>query len=72
MKAELKLENIHPSELNVGDTVEVNGQLKTVGAETVKVSFFGVTVDGIKVKEINRVLFPKWFKGQVIGYQAQI
>ena len=72
MKAELKLESIHPSELNVGDTIEINGGLKTVGTETVKVSFFGVTVDGIKVKEINRVLFPKWFKGQVIGYQAQI
>ena len=72
MKAELKLEIIHPSELNTGDTVEINGELKTVGKETVKVSFFGVTVDGVKAKKINRVLFPKWVKGQVVGYQAQI
>ena len=72
MKDELKLENIHPSELNIGDTIDINGELKTVGKETVKVGFFGVTVDGIRVKEINRVLFLKWFKGQVIGYQAQI
>lgn len=71
-KSEFKYENVHTSELNVGDTIEINGELKTVGSETVKSGFFGTLVDGINTKTVTRVLFPKWYKGKVTGYHSQI
>lgn len=68
----LKFESVHPSELVVGDTVQINGGLKTVGGETVKSGYCGTLVDGIRTGSIERVLFPKWYKGEVTGYYSQI
>ena len=67
-----KSEKVSSSDLNVGDTIEINGQLKTVGRETVKSGFFGTNVDGFRVAEVKRVLFPKWYKGKITGWYAQI
>ena len=71
-EAALKFENVHASELNPAGRIEINGGLKTVGSETVKIGFFGALVDGVKVKTVKRVLFPKWHKGLVTGYHSQI
>lgn len=66
-----KSEKVSPSDLNVGDTIEINGKLKTVGCETVKSGFFGTNVDGFRSAEVKRVLFPKWYKGVITGYIPQ-
>ena len=72
MKAQIKSQMIHPAELNKGDTILIGGEMKTVGANTVRTGFFGTLVGGMRMDEVERVLFPKWFKGEVVGYLAQI
>ena len=68
----MKKETIHPSDLNVGDTIMTEKGEKTVGENTVKTGFFGTLVDGDRAVSVERVLFPKWFKGEITGYHAQI
>lgn len=68
----MKTEKTHSADLNQGDTILIDGCMKTVGENTVKTGFFGVLVDGVRMSEVDRVLFPKWFRGELIGYYAQI
>lgn len=68
----MKTQKIQVSDLNVGDTIFINGGMKTVGENTVKSGFFGTLVDGVRLVEVERVLFPKWYKGKIISYDAQI
>lgn len=67
----MKTETVHASELNQGDTVLINGTLKTVGRNSVNRSMlvFGVRHTNAMVQ---RVLWPKWYRGQITGYHAQI
>lgn len=65
------------SELSIGDTVIVNGAMQTVGRDDIRNdSFFGPLFKGDSYKaengEIEIVLFPKWFKGEITGYYSQI
>lgn len=68
----MKTQKIHPADLKNGDTILINGNMKTVGSDTVKSGFFGTLVDGVRMNEVQKVLFPKWFKGEITGYSAQI
>ena len=67
----MKYQKIHPADLNKGDTILIDGNMKTVGANTVKTGFFGTLVDGVKMNEVEQVLFPKWFNREITGYYAQ-
>jgi hypothetical protein len=68
----MKTVSIHPADLNTGDTILINGVMKTVGKNTVKTGYFGTLVDGERLNTVEQVLFPKWFKGEITGYYAQI
>lgn len=68
----MKTQKIHPSDLNVGDTVLIEGEMLTIGKETIKTGFFGTLVNGIKTDSIDQVLFPKWYKGEITGYYPTI
>lgn len=67
-----KQETIHASELNIGDTIIMDNKSYTVGKDAVKVGFFGTTVRGLKATKVTRVLFPKWYKGEIVGFFPQI
>ena len=68
----MNTETVNPIDLIVGDTIVLSTGLKTVGKETVKSGYFGTLVDGERLKTVERVLFPKWFNGAVVGYHSQI
>ena len=68
----MKTRKIHPADLNKGDTILIDGEMKTVGPNTVKVGFCGTLVDGERMSEVEQVLFPKWFKGEITGYHSQV
>jgi hypothetical protein len=68
----MKTRKIHPADLNVGDTILINGEMKTVGPNTVKTGFFGTLVDDHRLAQVEQVLFPKWFQGEITGYHAQV
>ena len=64
----MKTELVNPSDLINGDTVLIKGDMKTLSESSIK----GNLINGIKYIEIERVLFPKWFKGKIVRYQPQI
>ena len=69
----MNIKLVSTSDLNIGDTVLVNGKMFTVGKDTVKNSFFGTTINGEKINgKVEQVLFKKWHKGKVIGLVAQL
>ncbi len=68
----MKTVTVHPADLNIGDTIMTEEGMKTVGVNTVNAGFFGTVVDGLRADSVERVLFPKWFKGQITGYHPQI
>ena len=69
----MKTQLISASELNVGDTIVIDGAWFTIGANCIKASFFGTLVRGESFKNgIERVLFPKWYQGEIIDYRPQI
>ena len=68
----MRTETVQPADLIVGDTIVTRNSQKTVGKNTVKSCFCGTLVDGERLKTVERVLFPKWFNGAVVGYHSQI
>lgn len=59
----LRFETVMRSQLEKGDTIRtVNGQLRTISSDDLRG----------RNMPVERVLFPKWFKGVVIKYQKQI
>lgn len=68
----MNIKLVNPSDLVVGDTILVNGNMVTVGKDTVKNSFFGTTISGNRISDkVEQVLFKKWYKGKVIGLVTQ-
>lgn len=68
-----KTETVSPSDIRWGDTVVIGGEAITVGKKDLpKNGFMGWTFRGGRVSEMTRVLFPRWFKGEIIGYQPQV
>jgi len=69
----MNIKLVNPSDLVIGDTVLVNGNMVTVGADTVKNSFFGTTISGDRITgKVEQVLFKKWHKGKVVGLVSQL
>ena len=70
-------EFVHISEIRRGDTVIRDGKPMTVGRKDIKRSaFFGRLLFGDSYNcgrnPVEVMLFPKWFKGEIIGYRRQI
>lgn len=69
----MNIKLVNHSDLVVGDTIFVNGNMVTVGKDTVKNSFFGTTLSGSRITgKVEQVLFKKWHKGKVIGLVTQL
>ena len=69
----MNIKLVNPSDLNVGDTILINGKMFTVGNETVKSSFCGTTICGERISGmVEQVLFKKWHKGKVVALVAQL
>ena len=72
-----KTEKVLTSQIQVGDTVMIDGHMVTVGKETITHSeFSGVMINGQTFREtgriIERVLFTKWYQGKITAYVRQI
>ena len=73
----MKTEKVDVSAIRHGDTIVINGVMKTISGNQIKNNpMFGVSIDGNYFrdsdKKVERVLFPKWYKGEIVRYQAQI
>ena len=69
----MNIKLVSPSDLVVGDTILVNGNMVTVGKDTVKNSFFGTTISGSRIEgKVEQILFKKWYKGKVVGLVTQL
>lgn len=72
----MKTETVSTSDIVSGDTVVINGEMKTVSSRDIKNGFMGTTIFGdpfvLQGRKIERVLFTKWFQGKIIGYRAQV
>lgn len=64
----MKTETVKPNDITAGETILLNGVAYTVGRNTVKTDFYGTTVCGLRMKSVERVLFPKFYKGILIGF----
>ena len=70
-------EFVHISEIRRGDTVIHDDKEMTVGKKDIRWNyFFGYSLFGDSYtsgrKLVEVMLFPKWFKGEIIGYRRQI
>jgi hypothetical protein len=68
-----KTKKVHVSELTQGDTLLVNSILLTVSSRKLKNdNFLGYSYDGNYFREtsgmVEIALFPKFYKGEFIGY----
>lgn len=70
----MKKELICISDLNHGDTVLIDGDMRTLSRNDIKTSGnLGARVFGKRFTNgIERVLFPKFYKGSLVGYFSQI
>lgn len=59
-----KLNSVHISQISVGDTIEHEGELKTVSGNNIKKSFMGITIFGdsynLGTKPVKKVV--EWVK----------
>jgi hypothetical protein len=65
------------SELQPNDTVLIDGAPTTVGASNLRrCPFMGATLYGntyaTQGRKVDLVLFPKWYKGEIVAYVRQI
>lgn len=69
----MKTVTVNASDLVNGDTVMIDGEMKTVGRESVKTDFFGTLVFGQRFSGgVEKVLFAKWFKGEIVDCVSQV
>ena len=65
---ETRSELIAAADVKIGDTVIIHGNMVTVGKENLKRGFMGTTIRGERFDKIQVVLFPRWYKGQIVEY----
>lgn len=68
---------VHVSDLKAGDTVLMNGEMETVGANHLtRDELFGYQYKGYCQHEtagyLDVVLFPKYNKGKIVAYVTQL
>lgn len=67
------VKKVQPSQIKVGDCINIEGVATTVSKSFIKNSFSGITIYGQNFRNgLELVLFPKYFKGQLIGHFSQI
>jgi hypothetical protein len=77
-KAKQKFETVDKQNINVGDTVYIDGEgWKTVGRNDIRVcGIFGTLIFGQNFRDTNslvdRALFPKWYRGEIASYVTQV
>lgn len=55
-----------------GDTIVINGNHKTFNRNFLTNDFFGLSYEGIQHRNgVQIVLYPKFFKGEFVGYFTQ-
>jgi len=70
---ENRTEKVNPEDIQGGDTIIINGGMQTVGKKDIIKGFCGIMICGFNARKgIDRVLFPKWSKGQFVGYVRQL
>ncbi|EPF2246564.1 hypothetical protein ACSP9K_005022 [Citrobacter werkmanii] len=62
----------HISQIKPGDTVEHEGQLRTVSKRNIGwTEFFGTSLFGDNYQlgsiKVRKVIFPRWYKGVVVS-----
>jgi hypothetical protein len=75
-----KTELINPADINHNDTLIIDGQAYTTGSEDIRFdSFTGqFIIMGINIRHfktyplVERMLFKKWHKSEMIGWVPQI
>lgn len=72
-----KTEIVKTDQIVGGDTILINGEMMTVSKKLIRHDpFLGTTIHGIPFIEtgrtVERVLFPKWYKGEIIAYATQL
>ena len=72
----MKTELVHKSKIQVGDCIIIDGVEKTVSRGDIKTGFMGRTIFGCPFRSgidmVERRLFPKWYRGEIIGYYSQV
>lgn len=68
-----KTELVNSSDIQQGDTVVCHdGLIRTVCLNNISKDFFGTRLFGERYnKGVERVLYPKRYKGELLGYVAQ-
>lgn len=73
----MKTEFVNKECITHGDTILINGEMLTVDKKYIRnspaygLSIFGHTFRDNKFK-VERVLFLKWYRGEIVSYQTQI
>lgn len=71
--AEQRVETVKPETVKHGDTIYLDGKLTSISREDIKTCLvMGTTICGKRLDTVTRKLFPKWYKGGIIGYRTQI
>ena len=67
----MKTQAVFPSRLKRGDTILIDGVMHTIGKDTIKTGFCGTLVRGQQHKTVQRVLFPRFYRGAFVAWVAQ-
>lgn len=72
-----KIQYVYVDQIRQGDTIIMDGIRQTVNRDTIKRYHGETTVNGrniifFKGEKIARVLYPKGYKGELLGYVAQL
>lgn len=71
-----RTEKVSTADVRAGDCVFINERWRTLDRKDIRKGFTGTTICGdplvLEGRKIERALFRKTFKGEVIGYYAQL
>lgn len=72
-----KIEKVHISEIKHKDTILIDGEMITVGKNDIKNDpFYGMSIHGEYFrhtqKMVDRVLFRKWYQGEIVDWVTQL
>ncbi|OON35642.1 hypothetical protein BTJ39_22475 [Izhakiella australiensis] len=67
----MRIVECHISQIKPGDTVEHEGQLRTVSKRNLgRTEFFGISLFGDNYRlgtiKVRKVIFPRWYQGVVV------
>lgn len=73
----IKTEKVHISQIKAGDVIIIEGKEQTLSKKHISYgSFMGKSIMGYNYKcgyeLVERRIFAKWYKGELMGYYAQV